>query len=209
LNDIFSHTILSLGVIASAGDFVIPAIISKHYPDYSQLRDTISTLGTNQSPVKKQASAWLIALGCLLVCFGIGQSLKFIDHTWKHWLYIWGIVAFGIGAGIIAGIFPEDPRGFEETGSGKVHGIGAGLGFTFLLLNPLLALGIAEFDGLDWFNLSFFVIGAITFILFLLSAKNGKGILTYSGLWQRLNLLALYCPLLLNYVATKPELPVG
>jgi hypothetical membrane protein len=209
VNDVFSYTILSLGFIAATGDFIIPAIISKRYPNYSQLHDTISTLGTDKSPVKKQTSLWLIALGFFLICFGIGQSLKFVDHTWKHWLYTWGIIAFGVGAGIIAGIFPEDPRRVEETNSGKVHGISAGLGFIFLLLNPLLALGIDEFNGLEWFNISFFVIGVITFILFLVSEKNEHGIVALTGLWQRLNLLALYSPLLLNYLATKPAQHVG
>ena len=209
MNEISSHTILSLGFIAATGDFIVPAIISKRYPNYSQLHDTISTLGTNKSPVKKQTSIWLIALGFLLICFGIGQNLKFADLTWKHWLYTWGIISFGIGAGIIAGIFPEDPRGFEESNSGKVHGISAGLGFIFLLLNPLLALGIDEFNGLEWFNISFFAIGVITFILFLISEKYEKGVLALSGLWQRLNLLALYSPILFNYLATKPAQQVG
>jgi len=201
LNDLFSHTILSFGFIAAAGDFIVPGIISKYYPNYSQLHDTISTLGTNKSPVKKQASTWLIALGFLLICFGIGQSIKFVDHTWKHWLYTWGIIAYGIGAGIISGIFPEDPRGFEETNSGKIHGIGAGLGFIFLLLNPLVALGIDEFNGLELFNIILFAIGVITFILFLVSEKNEKGVLALSGLWQRINLLALYSPIIINYLA--------
>jgi hypothetical membrane protein len=203
VNDIFSHAFLLLGFIAVAGDFIIPAIISKRYPDYSQLHDTISTLGTNKSPVKKQTSIWLISLGFLLICFGIGQCLKFVDYSWKHLLYTWGILAYGVGAGIIAGIFPEDPKGIEETLSGKVHGISAGLGFIFLLINPLLALGIDEFNGLEWFNIGFFVVGLITFILFLMSEKNEKGIFALSGLWQRLNLLALYSPLLLNYAATE------
>jgi len=209
MNGTFFNTILSVGIVAVAGDFIIPALISRRYPNYSQLHDTISTLGTNKSPVKKQTSTWLISLGILLICFGIGQDLQFIDHTWKHRLYTWGIIAFGVGAGIIAGVYPEDPRGLEESTSGKVHGISAGLGFIFLLLNPLLALGIDEFNGLECFNISFFVIGVITFIVFLVSEKNEKGILALSGLWQRLNLLALYSPLLFNYLATKPAQQVG
>ena len=209
MNDTFFNTILLLGFTAVIGDFIIPAVISKRYPNYSQLRDTISTLGTNKSPVKKQTTTWLIALGLLFICFGIGQSLQFIDHTWSHCLYIWGIIAFGVGAGIMAGVYPEDPKGMEETNTGKIHGISAGLGFMFLLLNPLLALGIDEFNGLEWFNCIFFVAGVITFILFIVSEKKGNGILALSGLWQRLNLLAVYSPLLLNYIATKPAQPVG
>jgi hypothetical protein len=209
LNDFISHTILLFGFVAVTGDFIIPVIVSKHYPNYSQLHDTISTLGTKESPVKKQASTWLIAFGFLVVCFGIGQTLKFEYHTWIHWLYTWGIIAYGVGAGMIAGIFPEDPRGVEETNSGKIHGIGAGLGSIFLLINPLLALVIDEFHGLEWFNTVFFVIGLITFIFFLVSKQDKKGIFALSGLWQRINLLAIYSPLLINYIATTPALQVS
>ena len=60
-----------------AGDFVIPAILGKWYPNYSNIRDTISELGTEKSPVKKQASIWLIFLGVLLICFGVGQGIQF------------------------------------------------------------------------------------------------------------------------------------
>ena len=207
LNDTFFNTILLLGFTAVIGDFIIPTVISRRYPNYSQLHDTISTLGTNESPVKKPTSRWLVALGLLLICFGIGQSLQFIDHTWKHLLYIWGIIAFGVGAGIMAGVYPEDPKGMEETNTGKIHGISAGLGFMFLLLNPMLALGIDEFNGLEWFNCIFFAVGVITFILFIVSGKKRNGILALSGLWQRFNLLAVYSPLLLNYIATKPAQP--
>jgi ABC-type Mn2+/Zn2+ transport system permease subunit len=93
----------------------------------------------------------------LFVCFGIGQGLQFQNLTWAHWIYLWGIVAFGIGAGIIAGIFPEDTRGVEETVSGKIHGIFSGLGFIFLILNPLWALCIDELNGLEGLNTILFV----------------------------------------------------
>jgi hypothetical membrane protein len=201
--------VFSIGLIAALGDFVIPAILSKRYPNYSILKNTISTLGTKKSAVKKQTSVWLITLGLLFVCFAMGQTLRFSDYTWKHLLYTWGIMAFGIGAGVIAGIFQEDSKGVEETISGKVHGIGAGLGFVFLLINPLLAVGINEFDGLECFNIGCFATGAITFILFLRSKECEKGVLALSGLWQRFTLLALYSPLLVNYFAIRPAQEAG
>ena len=192
-----------IGAIAIIGDFLIPVIIAKKYKNYSHLRNTISTLGTAKSPVKKQTSIWLISQGILFVIFGIGQSLQFASFSWKHCLYIWGIIAFGIGAGIIAGIYPEDSKGVKETKNGKIHGIAAGLGFILLIFNPLLATGIKEFSGLELVNTIFFVIGVLTFQVFILSGKNKKGILSFSGLWQKLNLVVLYSPLLTNYVSSK------
>lgn len=194
---------LLIGFIAMAGDFVIPAILGKWYPNYSNIRHVISELGTEGSPVKKQASAWLIVLGVLFICFGVGQSIQFTELALFHRLYILGVIAFGVGAGIIAGIFPEDPKGVAETVSGRIHGICAGLGFMLLILNPLWALGIDEFNGLEWCNLGFFVLGVVTFMLFLLSEKKENGILALSGLWQRLNLLTIYAPLLINFIAIK------
>jgi len=186
------------------GDFVVPLILGRRYPNHNILYDVISKLGTKGSPVKKQLSTWLIILGILFVFFGIGQGLQFRNQTWAHWIYLWGIVMFGIGAGIIAGIFPEDTKGAEETASGKIHGIFSGLGFMFLIMNPLWALWIEELNGLQGLNTILFVLGVITFGLFATSEKKENGILGMSGLWQRLNMLVIYSAILISFFATKP-----
>ena len=198
MNKTIFDLIFLIGSIAVIGDFLIPALISRGYPNYCHLRNTISTLGTNKSPVKKQASIWLISLGTLFIIFGIGQNFLFNDLSWKHYLYIWGIIAFGIGAGIIAGIYPEDSKGVKETKNGKIHGIGAGFGFVFLLFNPLNAIWIYEFRDLKTFNIIIFISGILSFIVFVFS-KNNKGLFGLSGLWQRINLVILYLHLVLNY----------
>ena len=187
------------------GDFVVPLILGRKYPNHNILYDVISELGTKGSPVRKQISAWLIILGILFVCFGIGQGLQFRNQTWAHCIYLWGIVVFGIGAGVIAGIFPEDTKGAEETVSGKIHGIFSGLGFMFLIMNPLWALWIDELNELEGFNTIFFVLGVITFGLFAASENKGAGILEMSGLWQRLNMLVIYSAILVNFIVTKPS----
>ena len=81
----------------------------------------------------------LIAVGILFIIFSVGQGLAFTQIKWCHRLFILGIVLFGAGT-ILAGIFPEDPKGIAETISGKIHGIASGLGFIFLILNPLWAI---------------------------------------------------------------------
>ncbi len=196
--------ILLIGFVAMIGDFVVPLILGIKYPNHNALYDVISELGTQGSPVTKQISAWLIIEGILFICFGIGQGLQFRNQTWAHWIYLWGILVFGIGAGVIAGIFPEDTKGAEETITGKIHGIFSGLGFMFLIMNSLWALWIDELNGLEGLNTILFILGVITFGLFVASEKKEAGILGMSGLWQRLNMLVVYSAILINFIVTKP-----
>ena len=186
-------------LLATLADLLVPIIISVEYPDYNHLIDTISTLGTNISPVQKFQCINLIAVGILFIIFSVGQGLSFTQIKWCHRLFILGIVLFGVGT-ILAGIFPEDPKGIEETISGKIHGIASGIGFIFLILNPLWAIWIAEFKDLRYVNVTLFILAILTFILFMASENIDSGLLQYTGLLQRLNLIILYGHLILNYI---------
>lgn len=186
-------------LLATLGDLFIPIVIGIEYPGYSHLIDTISTLGTNKSPVQKFQCINLIAVGILFITFSVGQGLAFTQIKWCHRLFILGIVLFGVGT-ILAGIFPEGPKGIAETISGKIHGIASGVGFIFLILNPLWAIWIAEFKDLRYVNMTLFVLAVLTFVLFLTSENISSGILQYTGLFQRLNLIILYGHLILNYI---------
>ena len=185
-------------LLAALGDLFVPIIISVKYQDYNHLVDTISTLGTNESPVQKSQCTNLIAVGILFIIFSVGQGLAFTQIKWCHRFFILGIVLFGIGT-ILAGIFPEDPKGIAETVSGKIHGIASGIGFIFLILNPLWAIWITEFKDLRYVNMTLFVLAVLTFALFMISENVDNGILKYTGLFQRLNLIILYGHLILNY----------
>ena len=186
-------------LLATLGDLLIPIIIGSEYPGYNHLIDTISTLGTNISPIQKFQCINLIAVGILFIIFSFGQCLSFTQIKWCHTLFIIGIVLFGVGT-ILAGIFPEDPKGIGETISGKIHGIASGIGFIFLILNPLWAIWIAEFKALRYVNITLFILAILTFILFVTSENINSGILKYTGLFQRLNLIILYGHLILNYI---------
>ena len=98
------------------------------------------------------------------------------------------IFIFGFGAGNVAGLFPEDPKGEEESVSGKIHGIFGGLGYLALLAIPSI---LANISG-EWFlaiSIVVQILGVVFFTLFLLS-KNPK--IGKSGLWQRLFLFNYY-----------------
>jgi len=186
-------------LLATLGDLFIPIIIGIKYPGYNHLVDTISTLGINKSPVQKFQCINLIVVGILFIVFSVGQGLSFTQIKWCHTLFILGIILFGVGT-ILAGIFPEDPKGISETISGKIHGIASGIGFIFLILNPLWAIWIAEFKDLRQVNMMLFVLAVLTFVLFLISENINSGFLKYTGLFQRLNLVILYGHLILNYI---------
>jgi len=186
-------------LLATLGDLLVPIIIGIEYPGYNHLVDTISTLGTNNSPVQKFQCINLITVGILFITFSVGQGLAFTQIKWCHRLFVLGIVLFGVRT-ILAGIFPEDPKDIAETVSGKIHGIASGIGFIFLILNPLWAIWIAEFKDLRYINMTLFVLAVLTFILFMISENISSGILKYTGLFQRLNLIILYGHLILNYI---------
>ncbi|MCK4729732.1 MAG: DUF998 domain-containing protein [Candidatus Aenigmarchaeota archaeon] len=100
---------------------------------------------------------------------------------------------------IIAGIFAEDLKGLKETRSGKIHGIGSGVGFLFLIFNPLWMFGIMDIDNFKIFNLLFFILGFLSFAIFVISNYKKGPIIGLTGLWQRINLGILYLPLIVNY----------
>lgn len=202
-------TVFLIVLIAAIGtDLLAPFVLAMRYPGYNHLRDTISTLGAPGSPVQKEQSAALILVGSLLLVFAVGQGLSFQAVRWSHVLFLLGIVLFGVGS-ILAGIFPEDPAGAVETASGKIHGIASGLGFLFLILNPLWALWIDEFSRLRIVNAVLFAAALVSFAVFLALGKSADGSSPCTGLFQRLNLAVLYGHLLVNFLAQQKWLGIG
>ena len=194
----FNYLTLIVLIVAALADLLMPVLLGLKYPGYSHFRDTISTLGTKESPVKKQESLNLIIVGFLFLIFAFGQRYAFKNVEWSHNLYVLGIFAFGIGS-ILAGFFPEDPKEVEESMSGKIHGIASGLGFIFLILSPLWATFISDFNKYKMLNIILFGASILTFALFIISEKKENGFLQYTGLFQRLNIIILYGCLVFNF----------
>jgi MFS family permease len=180
-----------LVIFALLGDFIITFILGYFQDNYSHVEDTMSELGNKESRFKTILSIWWFIWGLSLIIFSIG----FISHAYMPFMggYVVLTVAilifiFGFGAGNVAGLFPEDPKGEEESVSGKIHGIFAGLGYLALLTIPSI---LATISG-EWFlaiSIVVQILGIVFFTLFLLS-KNPK--IGKSGLWQRLFLFNYY-----------------
>ncbi len=179
-----------LALFALLGDFIITFILGYFQDNYSHIEDTMSELGNKESRFKTILSIWWFIWGGSLMIFSIG----FIIHAYNSVISGHVITAailifiFGFGAGIVAGLFPEDPKGEEESVSGKIHGIFGGLGYLALLAIPSI---LANISG-EWFlaiSIVVQILGVGSFTLFLLS-KNPK--IGKSGLWQRLFLFNYY-----------------
>lgn len=53
---IVNYSAPAILIVAALADLLIPVILGLKYPGYDHFRDTISTLGTKESPVRKQGS---------------------------------------------------------------------------------------------------------------------------------------------------------
>ena len=178
-------------------DLVIPTLLSFKYPNYSHLHHTVSTLSTKTSPVRSYAATALILSGVAFFVYSYLLTGCFEARSWSHNLYIAGLIAFGVGS-IVAGIFPEDPIGVAETLNGKLHGIASGGGFLLLILSLLWAVFIHELSGYVFYHLLLFGFSIISFGLFLGSVNYESGWLSYTGLYQRVNLTILYLALIFH-----------
>ncbi|MDF2879253.1 MAG: hypothetical protein K0S30_2349 [Clostridia bacterium] len=190
-------------VIAIVGDFLIAYILAFYYSGYNHMKQVMSVLGNPKSPVAFFYNMWLIIFG-ILIC---SASVNFY-HTYckvsQSYARIGLIILliFGIGAGIIAGVFSVNEGREIETLASKIHGIGAGLGFMALTFLPLV-IGLISFKNSDSVigtaSIIFFIMSIVFFVLFIMSEKEifQDSIIGLSGLWQRLLLASMYMPLLL------------
>ena len=110
------------------------------------------------------------------------------------------IACFAIGACIFTGFFSVNETKDVVTTASKIHGAGSTIGFMLFLFVPLLT-GILCFKGQDKIVglvcVICFIISLVFFVLFVMSDKPefANTVISYEGLWQRLNLLFMYAPL--------------
>ncbi|WDV44355.1 DUF998 domain-containing protein [Clostridiaceae bacterium M8S5] len=190
-------------IIAIIGDYVVAYILALFYPSYSHMRQVMSVLGNPKSPVSFIYNLWLIILGILICISAVNFHIIYSEIS-KSYASAGTIILFifGIGAGIVSGIFSVNEAKEIETIASKIHGIGAGLGFLFLTFIPLVVGLISFKEGnstIGIISIAFFILSIVLFVLFIISEKEAfqNSIIGFSGLWQRLLLGSMYTPLLL------------
>lgn len=190
-------------MIAIVGDFVVPYLLALFYPGYSHKKQVMSVLGNPQSPVSRIYNSWLIVLGVLFCLSSVKVYFEYqkVSNFYSGTVLIIMII-FGIGAGVLAGLFSVDEKKNLESTASKIHGIGAGIGFILLVFIPLI-IGLLSFYenkiAFGILSILMFFISILFFTLFIMSEreKYKDSVIGLSGLWQRLLLGSMYFPLFL------------
>ena len=182
-------------------DLIIPFLLAPFYKDYNHLTQVMSVLGNSKAPLHLVYNIWLIVFGVaiLINTLQLYPIVAQVSNSISTMLFS-VIVIYALGGCILSGIFSVEETKSLETLSAKIHGYGSVIGFLLLTLAPLL-IGIYFFkisDGLlGVVSLICFILAIVFFALFVMADKpNYKGtVIAFEGLWQRLSLLFMYCPI--------------
>lgn len=190
-------------LIAMVGDILISWILPWFYKDHSCLKLSVSVLGNPQSPVRIPFNIWMLLEGILFL-LSLPVIYKCFHETSRGltFLLMLFILIFAIGACIFTCFFSVNESKDIVTTASKIHGAGSVIGFMLFLFVPLLVaiLSFKRYHGIvGTVSLICFVISFIFFVLFVMADKpefsNTK--LANEGLWQRLNLMFMYMPLII------------
>jgi len=184
-------------IIVCIGEFAAIFVFGSYYPGYSQLKDTMSLLGSSISPVSAEISTWWALAGILLMFFGTGFRKAFLEKGRYSKLASWLIILYGFGEGIGSGIFKSDRIANELTTSAFIHDAFGGIGVASILLFPFIMQKVfSKNEKPVFYRISqiVFVTGLITILLFLfrLLPDENNFFSIYKGLWQRLFMLNTY-----------------
>ena len=196
---------------AMIGDIAVSLIFALFYKEYSIFKMSISALGNPSSPVRLPFNAWMVLEGLLF--------LLAIPAAYDYYHSISGgititlavfIAVFAIGACIFTGFFSVNESKDIVTTASKVHGVGSVIGFMLFLFVPLM-IAILSFkngeNGIGIFSIICFIISLVFFALFVMSDKPEfeNTIIKNEGLWQRLNLVFMYLPVIVIAINRMTE----
>jgi hypothetical protein len=184
-------------IIVCIGEFVTIFAFGALYPGYSQLKDTMSALGSTASPVSTEISTWWLMMGILLIFFATGFKKAFKEKGVYTTIASVLIMLYGFGEGIGSGAFKMDYSMQDTATSNLLHDLLGGIGVTAILAFPLIMRKVITKDENAWFHrfsLIMFFTGIATILLFLFrySADENDLLSLYKGLWQRLFMLNTY-----------------
>lgn len=182
-------------------DLIIPFLLAPTYKGYNHLTQVMSVLGNSKAPLHFVYNIWLVVFGVAILISILQLYPIIVQVSSVISIVLFSvIVIYAIGGCILSGIFPVGETKSLETVSAKIHGYGSVIGFLLLTLAPLL-IGMYFFkisNGLlGVLSLICFILAIVFFALFIMADKpNYKGtVIAFEGLWQRLSLLFMYCPI--------------
>ena len=193
-------------LIAMVGDFLMSFFLSLFYKEYSNLKMSISALGNPSSPVRIPFDIWMLIEGILFLMAlpVLNQVFRPISGGITNALLIF-TAFFAIGACIFTCFFSVNELKNIVTIASKIHGAGSVVGFMLFLFVPLL-VGVLYYENqnriMGTVSVVSFVVAMVFFVLFVMSDKQEfrNTVIDNEGLWQRMNLVFMYLPLVLTAV---------
>ena len=190
-------------IIAMIGDIAVSFILPLFYSGYSPMKMSISALGNPKSPVRIPFNLWMLIEGVLFLLALPVLYRNYIQHSHLNtWLLIVFVAIFAVGACIFTCFFSVNESKEVVTVASRIHGAGSTIGFMLFLFVPLIA-AILSFKCGEGANgiisIVCFVISLFFFVLFVMSDKEEfkNTFINNEGLWQRLNLIFMYLPLVI------------
>ncbi len=176
------------GILACVGEFAVETYAAFHYRGYSAISQSISRLGAHESPFYILITSWSVVFTFLISLFAYGFWIAFKKDFLGAKLASFLIFVYGLGEGLVAGIFPMETTLIDKVDLFSAHNISSGIGVLSLVLFPFVVRPL--FSGKDWreeiVTLLVAVFGLLFFLLFLLSKFDYYPILVpFKGLWQR------------------------
>lgn len=193
-------------LVAMAGDLFVSLFLSLFYSEYNSLKMSISALGNPSSPVRIPFNIWMFLEGVLILLAlpTIYKAFHPISGGITNVMLVFTAV-FAIGACIFTCFFSVNESKDVVTVASKIHGAGSVIGFMLFLFVPLL-VAILFFKNhnksMGIVSIVSFAMALVFFTLFIMSDKPEFKYtpIDNEGLWQRLNLIFMYLPLIVTSV---------
>ena len=189
-------------LIAMTGDILVSWVMPLFCKDYSSMKMSVSALGNPKSTVRLPFNLWMLTEGVLFLCAlpAIYKCYHAVSGKLTVTLMIFTAV-FAVGACIFTCFFSVNETKDIVTTASKIHGAGSVIGFMLFLFAPLLTAILSfksEETALGVFGIVCFVIALGFFTLFVMSDKEefAGTVIASEGLWQRLNLIFMYLPIM-------------
>jgi hypothetical membrane protein len=182
-------------MIACIGDLLSLFILGRKFPGYSQVTDTISSLGASVSPVSNLTNAWWIIIGIIFLLFAAGFATAYKEKGRTVIIAALLIAVYGVGEGMGSGIFKADHVGGSLTTSAIIHDAIGGIGIVAILILPLVMRRIFNKEkhrAFYIFSNVIFYTGIFFSLLFLSRYGDDNFPGHYKGLWQRMTLVNTY-----------------
>ena len=187
-------------LIALTSEILLPFILSTQFPVYNHATMLISEFGEVGSPVARFFNMGMIINGMLFL-LAIPSVFNRFKQTNKSLSIALSIMIglYALGDCILTGVFARSSTGEALTIGQQIHDYASGVGFVALLIGIAILISLYRIESNKPIEKLLEVLLIVSFIFMIIYSNKRLPILNvldipFRGLWQRLNLFAMYAP---------------